>query len=103
MLYSFTGGADGGYPYAVVVEDWAGNLYGTTCCGGASRCGSDVQSGPAGQRNRAAQLYAGGADGGYPYGSLIIDFAGNLYGDASNGGTASAGVVFKVDPQVTRR
>ena len=30
VLYSFTGGADGGYPLAGVIRDSKGNLYGTT-------------------------------------------------------------------------
>jgi uncharacterized repeat protein (TIGR03803 family) len=37
VLYSFTGGADGGFPlWAVLARDSAGNLYGTTPGGGAS-------------------------------------------------------------------
>src|SRR5580693_7970296 len=39
VLYSFTGGADGGNPYAGVIADSAGNLYGTTSVGGASGAG----------------------------------------------------------------
>src|ERR1035441_3236450 len=34
VLYSFTGGADGGAPFAGVIRDSAGNLYGTTSSGG---------------------------------------------------------------------
>ena len=33
-LYSFTGGSDGAYPYAGVIQDPAGTLYGTTYIGG---------------------------------------------------------------------
>ncbi|MGC9946549.1 MAG: hypothetical protein ABSF64_09300 [Bryobacteraceae bacterium] len=33
VLYTFTGGIDGGYPYAGVIRDAAGNLYGTTLVG----------------------------------------------------------------------
>ena len=39
MLYSFTGGADGGWPMAGVFRDPAGNLYGTTVGGGAWNAG----------------------------------------------------------------
>ena len=34
VLYSFTGGADGGQPAAGLIQDAAGNLYGTTLFGG---------------------------------------------------------------------
>ena len=40
VLHSFTGGADGGYPYSGLILDKAGNLYGTTAFGGASNNGT---------------------------------------------------------------
>jgi uncharacterized repeat protein (TIGR03803 family) len=40
VLYSFTGGNDGGYPQAGLIADSAGNLYGTTYVGGASNNGT---------------------------------------------------------------
>jgi uncharacterized repeat protein (TIGR03803 family) len=40
VLHSFTGGSDGGSPYAGVTLDQAGNLYGTTSLGGAGQCGT---------------------------------------------------------------
>ena len=39
VLYSFPGATDGRYPQAGVIRDSAGNLYGTTCCGGARGAG----------------------------------------------------------------
>ncbi len=97
VLYSFTGGADGGYPYAGVIEDWAGNLYGTTPFGGADGAGVTFKLDPRGNET-VLHSFTYGADGGYPFAGLIIDFFGNLYGDASSAGTAGAGVLFKIDP-----
>ena len=42
--------------------------------------------------------FTGGADGGYPKSGVIRDSAGNLYGTTPSGGTANAGVVYKLDP-----
>jgi len=47
VLYSFTGGADGGYPYAGLVLDAQGNLYGTTYGGGAAGFGTVFKLTPA--------------------------------------------------------
>ena len=38
-IYSFTGGADGGYPRSNIVFDNAGNMYGTASSGGGVNCG----------------------------------------------------------------
>ena len=40
VLYSFTGGNDGGTPYSGVILDSTGNLYGTAYYGGANTLGS---------------------------------------------------------------
>ncbi len=39
VLYSFTGGADGGFPESTIISDTTGNLFGTTIAGGANGCG----------------------------------------------------------------
>jgi len=49
VLHSFTGGADGGEPYAGVIRDSAGNLYGTTLGGGAMQLGVVYEVDTAGQ------------------------------------------------------
>jgi uncharacterized repeat protein (TIGR03803 family) len=108
-LYSFTGGADGGYPSAGLVPDAAGNLYGTTSEGGSLSgcspygCGLVFKLDPTGNE-RVLYTFTGGADGGLPYAGLIRDAGGNLYGTTFEGGDLSGcygsgcGVVFKLDP-----
>jgi uncharacterized repeat protein (TIGR03803 family) len=96
LLYRFTGGADGSYPTAGAIRDSAGNLYGTTANGGAANAGVVYKLDAAGQET-VLYSFTGGADGGSPSAGVIRDAAGNLYGTAYYGGTASAGVVFKVD------
>jgi uncharacterized repeat protein (TIGR03803 family) len=96
VLYSFTGGADGGTPVAGVIRDSAGNLYGTTVYGGTAGAGVVYKVDATGHET-VLHSFTGGADGGYPYAGVIRDSAGNLYGTTLQGGTASLGVVYKVD------
>ena len=39
-----------------------------------------------------------GTDGRYPYDSLFLDSASNLYGTTYNGGSSESGVVFELNP-----
>lgn len=39
VLYSFTGGNDGGFPYSSLISDNAGNFYGTATYGGSHKEG----------------------------------------------------------------
>jgi len=98
VLYTFTGGDDGGSPLAGLIQDDAGNFYGTTDGGGASSAGVVFKLD---NRGRESVLYSftGGADGAYPvWVTLARDAAGNLYGTTQDGGAFDQGVVFKVDP-----
>src|ERR1039458_8699972 len=96
VLYSFTGGADGGHPYAGVVRDSAGNLYGTANEGGTANAGVVYEVDTTGHQN-VLYSFTVVADGGFPYAGVIRDSAGNLYGTTANGGTANLGVVYKLD------
>jgi uncharacterized repeat protein (TIGR03803 family) len=96
VLYSFTGGADGGRPYAGLILDPGGNLYGTTCSGGASNAGVVYRVDPTGQET-VLYSFTGGADGACPWADVILDASGNLYGTALSGGAANYGVVYMVD------
>src|ERR1019366_2241805 len=103
VLYSFTGGADGGSPYAGVIRDSAGNLYGTTFRGGIAGTGAAglgaggvYKVDPAGHET-VLYSFTGGADGSGPNAGVIADAAGNLYGTTYNGGANGLGAVYKLD------
>ncbi|MFY9676024.1 MAG: choice-of-anchor tandem repeat GloVer-containing protein, partial [Terriglobales bacterium] len=100
VLYSFTGGTDGGRPYAGVVEDKHGNFYGTTLQGGAFGLGT-VYKVTASGTETVLHSFAGGSDGATPYGGVILDSKGNLYGTTAGGGSSNAGIVFKLSPSGT--
>jgi uncharacterized repeat protein (TIGR03803 family) len=94
-LYSFTGGNDGAYPYAGLVQGSDGNFYGTTSGGGTNGDGTVFQI----STNRAlTSLYSftGGNDGGEPYAGLVQGSDGNFYSTTSGGGTNGDGTVFKI-------
>ncbi|MGD0129760.1 MAG: choice-of-anchor tandem repeat GloVer-containing protein [Terriglobia bacterium] len=120
VVYAFTGGADGLGPSSGLVPDEAGNLYGTTVGGGFSGdcpgepipgCGVVFKLDPKGKET-VLHTFTGGADGYGPYGDLLLDAAGDLYGAAGYGGDLSGfcsdvlepatgflgcGTVFKLD------
>jgi uncharacterized repeat protein (TIGR03803 family) len=102
VLYSFTGGADGGYPEAGLVRDAAGNFYGTTVFGGdltcnfGQGCGTVFKLTLAGKET-VLHTFAGGTDGIWPYAGLVRDAAGNLYGTTDKGGVFSSGTLFRLD------
>jgi len=95
VLYSFTGGDDGGDLQAGVVRDSAGNLYGTTIEGGTFGVGVVFKLDPTGKET-VQYHFTGGADGALPYARLVRDKAGNLYGATAYGGLG-CGVVFRLD------
>jgi uncharacterized repeat protein (TIGR03803 family) len=104
MLYTFTGGTDGGNPCAGVVMDLAGNLYGTTYRGGLAGAGvNQVGAGVVFKIDTSGQYtvlytFTGGGDGSGPFAGVILDLSGNLYGTTYYGGASGDGVVYKVTP-----
>jgi uncharacterized repeat protein (TIGR03803 family) len=97
VLHSFHGGAtDGQSPYAGVVLDAHGNLYGDTIEGG-------IGIGTVYELNKTGTLTVlhsfDGYAGEYPYGGVIRDAAGNLYSTGFAGGSSGyAGVVWEITP-----
>jgi uncharacterized repeat protein (TIGR03803 family) len=98
VLYSFTGGSDGANPYAGLISDSAGNLYGTTENGGSSNCkgcGVVFQLAPnskGGWTESVLYSFFGGLDGAYPLAALVFDGVGNLYGTTEGGGPGDCSV-----------
>ena len=93
-LYSFTGSPDGAEPYAGVIMDKSGALYGTTYTGGS---GSGTVYTFAKGTETLLYTFTGGADGGGPFAALVMDSKGNLYGTTVAGGSGY-GTVFAVNP-----
>jgi uncharacterized repeat protein (TIGR03803 family) len=96
-IYKFTGSPDGKYPEGGLVRDAQGNLYGTTFNGGSGSPGLGTVFKIDTAGNETVLLRFDGKNGANPYGTLVIDTQGNLYGTTPRGGAHSAGVVFKLD------
>lgn len=108
VLHEFHYATDGSFPYSSLVMDAAGNLYGTALKGGN---GSPYGPGTVYELSPPAE--AGGAwtfttlyvfqsssstDGAAPWGTLVFDSAGNLYGTTQIGGANSRGTVYELSP-----
>jgi len=111
ILYNFAGvsDGDGAAPFAGLINDTSGNLYGTTTGGGVSGCGGGLQDGCGavfklthiGTKWTESILHNFAndtKDGVNPFGSLIIDSQSNLYGTTRLGGLNNSGTVFKITP-----
>jgi uncharacterized repeat protein (TIGR03803 family) len=102
VLYSFTGGPDGGSPTTTLMFDGKGNLYGTTSAGGDSNGDGVVfkltsKSGGKWTESVAHQFGKRG-DGANPYYGLVRDKAGVLFGTTAIGGGSGQGIVFQITP-----
>jgi uncharacterized repeat protein (TIGR03803 family) len=109
-IFNFDVGPEGARPRAGFIMDKAGALYGTTSAGGNTGdcfrvpgCGVVFKMTPpaAGQTLATESVlytFTGGNDGSAPYGGLLMDGSGALYGTTSQGGANGYGVVFKLTP-----
>ena len=104
VLHSFqSNGQDGTMPYAGLVSDALGNLYGDTSGGGLYGCGTVFElSPPLGGDWTETVLYNfknDGQDGCFPIYGLVVDASGNFYGTTLSGGTWGVGTAFELSPQ----
>jgi uncharacterized repeat protein (TIGR03803 family) len=94
VLYSFDSFA---FPTASLIRDRDGNLYGTTYLGGPLGTGTIYKLDTNDQLTVLYTFLFNGMDGYYPYGTMIMDAAGNFYGTTSAGGIYGKGTVYKLD------
>jgi uncharacterized repeat protein (TIGR03803 family) len=90
-IWSFTGGADGGSPYAGLTLGPLGVLYGTTTVGGTYTNGTVLQFTPPAESGPWTETvlynFTGQGDGGEPFSAITIGKTGALYGTTATGGT----------------
>ena len=106
VLHTFNG-RDGDHPRSELIFDAAGNLYGTTFNGGGSKncpdgCGTVfelIRNADGTWTEKLLHTFAH-LPAAHPYGGLVFDAAGNLYGTTVNGSTGDSGTVFKMSPNV---
>ncbi len=86
-------------PLTALVADADGNLYGSGSNSGDAHAGCIFKLSPSVGEWRETVLYAfSGSDGSAPYGALVFDTSGNLYGTTVSGGAYDGGVAFELSP-----
>jgi len=113
LVYGFSGAEDGGNPLGGLTFDAAGNAYATVSSGGIYGLGAVVEltppAHPSASRSwseKALYSFQGGSDGAIPFGNVVLDATGSLYGTTSIGGvghigcppTKGCGTVYKLSP-----
>jgi uncharacterized repeat protein (TIGR03803 family) len=95
VLHNFAGKLDGGNPFAGLIMDQAGNLYGTTAVGGKYGYGTVFKI-TKGGHEVVLHSFGNGTDGSEPWSGLVMDASRNLYGTTIAGGRYNGGTVFKI-------
>jgi uncharacterized repeat protein (TIGR03803 family) len=100
VIHTFPSGPkDGSLPEGTLVLDQAGNLYGTTALGGTDNAGVVYKLSP-GEKGKWKETILHSfkwGDGANPFGAVVFDAAGNMYGTTSEGGNyGNQGAAFKL-------
>ena len=95
-------GSNGEYPFAGLIADAAGDLFGTTIDGGANGDGTvfEIPKASSGYGTLTILVSFNGSNGSNPYAGLIADAAGDLFGTTDYGGANGEGTVFEI-PKIT--
>jgi uncharacterized repeat protein (TIGR03803 family) len=102
VIHTFTGGADGSGGSAGRMLLLHGRLYGAATAGGTYGSGVVFELTPTrvGEWNfRALYSFRGQPDGSFPYGALLRDVSGKIYGTTYYGGTNGIGAVYELSPR----
>jgi uncharacterized repeat protein (TIGR03803 family) len=90
--FNFT---DGSFPSGDVAFDANGNLFGAAPLGGANNAGT-VWEIHAGSSTITTLASFNNANGNQPYGGVVFDSQGNLFGTTELGGANNAGTVWEI-------
>ena len=96
-LHSFAGPPKGAHPYASLIRDSAGNIYGTSIVGGTADAFAARRTRALGicwirpGQETILHTLTGGADRAWPAADVIRDSAGNIYGTTPYGGRVQVG------------
>jgi uncharacterized repeat protein (TIGR03803 family) len=109
VLHSFTNqnGDGSGLYWIDLISDTSGNIYGATSFGGTNSTGMVWELVYSTTKKSYSEkiLYefgaSGSGDGDNPYGGLVMDSKGNLYGTTLNGGSSNLGAFYKLTKQGT--
>jgi uncharacterized repeat protein (TIGR03803 family) len=104
VLHSFDG-TDGSSLWRGVVLDGQGDVFGTAVGGGGSGCYGygcgtvfELSRKTGKWRFAVVQDFGSGQNGAIPYGGLVLDASGNLYGTTTMGGADNSGTAFELSP-----
>src|SRR6266702_4698325 len=102
LIHAFTGGADGATGSAGRMILRHGHLYGAATVGGTYGSGVVFELAPRGVGEwdfKTIYSFRGQPDGSFPYGALLFDASGNIYGPTYYGGANGIGAVYELTPR----
>ena len=103
VIHEFQSGVDGGQPYAGLVVDSSGALYGTTSNGGPNGGGTVFKLTPSGSAYALTVIHAFGTgpEGAQPLGGVVLGKKGAIFGTTASGGTSGSGTVYELVPSAS--